>query len=456
MTARVLLVSTYEQGHQPLHLAAPAAVLRDAGHDVDTLDLAVDSPEAERFLDADLIAVSVPMHTAARLAVELARRVRRLRPDVHLACYGLYASPLHEAFGGVFDTAIGGEYEPTLLALADHLGSGGDQRFATPSGVGATPYLGRQSYPTPDRSGLPPLRHYAHVDRGHDRLGLVGYVEASRGCAHTCTHCPITPVYGGRLRTVQAETVLADIDQLVAAGAEHLTFGDPDFLNGVRHSLGIARSLHERYPEVTFDATIKVEHLVEHERHLEELRDLGCLFITSAFESTSDRILDRLQKGHHADDLDHVLATAQRLGLTIRPTWVAFTPWTRRADFLGMLDFIEERGLVRHVQPVQYALRLLLPPGSPLIAALAAEQRLGPYDHERLTYTWSDAEIDPLQQRVTATVEAAAAQHEHASEDPVETFRRVKAIALDRNPGATKVAPQPSTFVPGLTEAWFC
>ena len=33
--------------------------------------------------------------------------------------------------------------------------------------------------------------------------------------------------------------MLADIARLVAIGARHITLGDPDFLNGVRHSLRI-------------------------------------------------------------------------------------------------------------------------------------------------------------------------------------------------------------------------
>lgn len=463
--ARVLLVSTYELGHQPLNLAAPAAVLRAGGHEVETLDLAVEAPLPFRFAHADLIAISVPMHTAARLAIALARRVRQLNPAAHVAGYGLYASPLHERLASEVDSVIGGEYEPALLALADRVATGATSEGLT--GLGAAPSFARQRYPVPDRAGLPPLDRYARVKR-EDGLALAGYVEATRGCAHTCTHCPITPVYAGRMRVVQRETVLADIEQLVDLGARHITFGDPDFLNGVGHSLAIARELHARHPELTFDATIKVEHLLEHADAVEQLRDLGCLFITSAFESTNDEILAELEKGHTVADMERALEEARRLRITIRPTWVAFTPWMQRTDFIDMLDFIEGHGLVRHVQPVQYGLRLLLPPGSPLNARLTAQGLLGPFDEERLTYTWANAEVDALQAEVAAIVEAAATpstdgEHDHGDdllrrplEDPVATFRAVKAAALRRDVADTDVQAQPSTFVPGLTEAWFC
>ena len=48
---RVLLVSTYELGHQPLHVASPAAALRRAGHEVACLDLAVEMWDPERVED---------------------------------------------------------------------------------------------------------------------------------------------------------------------------------------------------------------------------------------------------------------------------------------------------------------------------------------------------------------------------------------------------------------------
>ena len=35
------MLSTYELGHQPLHVASPAALLRRVGHDVRCLDLSV-------------------------------------------------------------------------------------------------------------------------------------------------------------------------------------------------------------------------------------------------------------------------------------------------------------------------------------------------------------------------------------------------------------------------------
>jgi radical SAM superfamily enzyme YgiQ (UPF0313 family) len=470
---RVLLVSTYELGHQPIGLAAPAAALRAAGHEVRTLDLAVDTATPGVLRDVDLVAISIPMHTAARIGLEFARAVRAAAPGITIACYGMYASPLHAELTGPdrADLVIGGEYEGGLLALADRVARRvGDEAIP---GAGANPLLARQQYPVPDRRDLPALDRYARVRRA-DGEHPAGYVEATRGCAHTCTHCPITPVYGGALRLVQRETVLADIAQQIEAGARHITFGDPDFLNAVPHSLAIVEALHARWPAVTYDATIKVEHLIEHAALLPRLRETGCIFVTSAFESCNDAILATLEKGHTRADMVAALAAAEAAGLPVRPTWVAFTPWTSMDDVIEMLDFIVEQGLTRHVQPVQYGLRLLLPPGSPLILRLRAEGRLGPFDPAGLTYTWraEDPRVDALQAELAALAEAAADPAGAAGcdcaddscavasqvEDAAITFARVRqtAHAAAGRPPPPAWTPREPVLVPGLTESWFC
>ncbi len=471
--ARVLLVSTYELGHQPIGLASPAAALRAAGHEVRTLDLAVDTATPGVLRDIDLVAISIPMHTAARIGLEFARAVRVAAPHVTIACYGMYASPLHAQLTGPnrADLVIGGEYEGGLLALAERVA--GRASDAAIPGAGAIPLLTRQQYATPDRRGLPSLDRYAKVRRA-DGEHAAGYVEATRGCAHSCTHCPITPVYGGALRLVQREVVLADIAQQVEAGARHITFGDPDFLNAVPHSMAIMDALHERWPEVTYDATIKVEHLIEHAALLPRLRETGCIFITSAFESCNDAILATLEKGHTRADMVAALAATEAAGLPVRPTWVAFTPWTSMDDVLEMLDFIAEHGLERHVQPVQYGLRLLLPPGSQLVLRLDAEGRLGPFDDNGLTYTWraQDPRVDALQAELGALAEAAADPAGAAGcdcgddscavasevEDAAITFAHVREAAYaaaGRTPPAS-TATEDAPLVPGLTESWFC
>lgn len=433
---RVLLVNTYEQGRQPLGLAQPAAVLRAGGHEVRLLDLAVAGSDAAVFEWADLIAISAPMHTAARLGLGLARDLAHRGHGGKIVLYGLGANGLDEVLQreGIGRSALTGDIDLQLLAVAN-------------GGTVTVPTFDRATRPIPDRSGLPPLDQYARYRDAGGEMHLAGAVEATRGCAHVCTHCPLTPVYEGRLRLNGAEAVLGDIDQLVAMGAGHVTFADADFLNAPSYVIPILREAHQRHPDLTFDATIKVEHLIEHEALIPGLAALGVTFITSAFESVDDALLLRLEKGHAASDLARALDICRRAGIALRPTWLPFTPWTAPDDYLAMLRFIERHGLIDLTPPVQLGLRLLLPPGSPLITQAGAGGMLGGFDIDGLTWEWRHpiGAMDALQREVAELAEQGAG------------FAQIKQVACERlGAAAWPDAPRAHVHAPGLTEDWFC
>ncbi|MCP5116359.1 MAG: radical SAM protein, partial [bacterium] len=269
---KILLISTYELGRQPFGLPAPTAILKDDGHEVACAELAVGQWPTKAVDEAELIAFYLPMHTATRLALPVIENVRDRNPGAHLCCYGLYA-PLNQSLLtrlGV-RTLIGGEFEPALRELAGNISSG-----AANGQHGPVTFLDPVGFQPPDRTMLPPLDHYAALCSNGAKK-RVGYTEASRGCKHKCRHCPVVPVYDGKFRVVPVEVVLADIRNMVSAGAEHITFGDPDFFNGPRHARRIVEGLHDEFPELTYDITVKIEHLRNHADLLPVLLHTGCL-----------------------------------------------------------------------------------------------------------------------------------------------------------------------------------
>ncbi len=431
---RVLLISTYEQGHQPLGIAMPTAALLAAGHQVRAVDLAVESVSAERLnqlaADAELIGISTPMHTAARLGVRIARTLEDASDKI--VFYGLAANSLRETGLG---RALSGDTDLQLVALAN-----GEQ---APN----VPIFDRQPRLVPDRTVLPPIDQYARYRDASGEAHLSGYVEATRGCAHRCTHCPLTPIYAGRLRINGAETVLSDIDQQAHEGAEHITFGDPDFFNAAEQAIDLLRASARRHPSMTYDATIKVEHLIEHAQLVPELSELGVTFIISAFESVDDHLLSVLDKGHSAADLDTVLESTRAADIAIRPTWLPFTPWTSAQHLLDLLQFVESRQLVDVTPPVQLGLRLLVPSDSPLAAPMKEMGSLVDYDQDGLTWNWrhEDPRMDALQSELASMAERQA------------SFAQIKEVAC-RALGAEPWpdVPAPHVHRPGLTEDWFC
>ncbi len=157
---RVVLVSTYELGHQPLHVASPAAALRSAGHEVRCLDLAVERWDPQWLEWGEAVAFSVPMHTAMRLALRAAEALRSQRPELPLCLYGLYAPVSRDlTVGRLVDSVIAGEYEPALVAWV-----GGLARAERSDSPGAeVVHLGRERFELPARELLPPLERYARL-----------------------------------------------------------------------------------------------------------------------------------------------------------------------------------------------------------------------------------------------------------------------------------------------------
>jgi radical SAM superfamily enzyme YgiQ (UPF0313 family) len=450
---RVLLVSLYELGHQPLHVASPAAALLEAGHEVRCLDTSVEpwSPEAVEWADA--AAMSVPMHTAMRLALRAAAAAKAQRPALPVAFYGLYAPVSRElTLDGLADRVIAGEYEPALVEWAAAVAAGAGASYG---GEEPVVRLGRGAFRTPARYLLPPLDAYARLAvAGEERL--VGYVEASHGCVHRCRHCPVPVIYDGRIRIVERDVVLEDIGRLVESGAQHITFGDPDFLNGRRHSVAIVEAMHERHPHLTFDCTTKVEHVIEHADVWPTLARSGCLFVVCALEAVNDDILRRLDKGHTTAEARTAIALLREHGVEVRPSFMPFTPWTEIDDVVELLDFVIEEDLVANVDPVQYAIRLLLPEGSLLLEHPDMAEHLGSYDPEGLSYAWAaaDPRTEQLQERLSTIVAEAG------DEPSAATFVRVRRAVLE---AAGRGAVEGELILAGsvegrprLTEPWFC
>ncbi|MGH9046438.1 MAG: radical SAM protein, partial [Acidimicrobiales bacterium] len=385
-------------------------------------------------------------HTAMRLALRAADAVRARRPGLPICFFGLYAGVAKElTVTSPADAIIGGEYEPGVVAWA-----GG-------SDPGPAVQLGRIEARVPDRRALPALDRYARLVTAGERR-LVGSVATSRGCSHHCRHCPVPVVYQGRVRPVPIDIVLADVDQLVESGARHVSFADPDFLNAPHHSRRILHAMHDRHPDLSFDATIKVEHVLKHRALLPELADAGCAFVVSAFESVNDDILSILDKGHTAAQASEAVGGLRACGIEVRPSWLPFTPWTAVGDLVALFNFVIAHDLVKNVDPVQYSVRLLVPDGSLLLGEEAMTPHLAGYDPERLGWRWAhpDPVLDRLQSEIAALVEA------EVDADPEVTFEHLDALVRSHAPGGP-ARPERGAISIGprgerahLSESWFC
>ena len=448
---KVVLINPYEIGRQPFGLAEPAAWLEREGCEVACLDLSLQKLEPEVLAGADLVAIYVAMHTATRIAIAALARIKELAPRAQLCVYGLYApmnEPLLRSLG--VQTVLGGEVEPQLVSLVRRLQRGELQQTEPVVSTAKIDFL------PPDRSLLPPNPRYAHLLTLDGDSRIVGFAEGSRGCKHLCRHCPVVPVYQGKFRILPVEVVMADIRQQVAAGAQHISFGDPDFLNGPTHAERLVRALHAEFPQLTYDATIKIQHLLAYPELLPVLKETGCLFITSAIEAVDDRILDYLAKNHTNADFGRAVQLLRAAGIALAPTFVPFTPWTTLEGYIALLARLVELELIESVPPIQLAIRLLVPQGSELLKLPGFMDYLGAFDPKLLGYPWrhADARVDALQQDIQAWVAEAEAKGVTRGDSFARIWQLAHVAAGLSAPALPETGAAVSTA--RLSEPWYC
>lgn len=446
----ILLISPYDIGRQPFALAQTSTWLKEAGFTVNCLDLSIQKLEKTLLQEADIIGLFLGMHTATRIALQALPKIKQ-QTNATLFAFGLYA-PLNQTVlksSGV-DYFFAGESEPDILALAKQLSN--NNPLVAKEAIISTDKI---KFKLPDRTSLPVISQYAQLVQENNEQKVLGFIETSRGCKYVCRHCPVTPIYEGKFRIVPFDIVMQDIAQQVEMGAEHISFGDPDFFNGPTHAKKVILAMHKLYPALSFDATIKIEHILNHADLLSVLKDTGCLFITCAVESFDDNILLKLDKGHTRADTFKAVSLINQAGLSISPTFVPFSPWTTLEGYRDLLQDIVSLNLINEVTPIQLGIRLLIPNGSYLLKLPNFDTLIGEFDTEKLGFPWqnTDPKVDQLQTTIMAIIERADSQNQTRHNTFLDIWNTThQALGIK----APSLPAFEAKQVPHLTETWYC
>jgi len=218
----------------------------------------------------------------------------------------------------------------------------------------------------------------------------------------------------------------------------------------------VLAAMYAEFPRLSFDATIKIQHLIDHAELLPALKAAGCLFVTAAVESVDDQVLQHLAKNHTRADFARAVALCREAGIALAPTFVAFTPWISLAGYIDLLQTLLDLGLVEAVPPVQLSIRLLVPQGSHLLDLPGFRASIGDFDATLLGYPWhhNDPRVDALQQEVQSWV----MQAEQLKLPRRAVFERVWQMAHQ----AAGIAAADLTHadfgqpIPHLSEPWYC
>ena len=338
----------------PLGLMTVAALLPNAWKKrlVDT--------NIERLRDRDLdwadVAMLSGMHIqrdAMRSIVERCR-VRGLRTVIG----GPIASSIPATELGA-DHVVIGEAESLIGSLAQDL----EQGTAKPI-YQATERPAMETSPLPDLS-LIRMRRYSTMA-----------VQYSRGCPFNCEFCDIIEIYGRRPRTKTVAQVLAELDQLRAAGWREAVFiVDDNFIGNKAKAKELCAALAQwrRQHKTSFDFNTEASlNLADDPELMQLMKEAGFVSVFLGIETPDELGLiasNKLQNTRRS--LLDSIATIQSYGMQVMGGFILGFDTDRDDIFDRMVEFIQKSGI-----PIAMVGLLQAMPGTQLFRRLWNEGRI--------------------------------------------------------------------------------
>ena len=427
---KILLTSFYDLGKQPKIIAEIVDRYNSAEIDFDFFDFSVEDQNIN-LENYDVLGIYAPMHTATILSIEY---IKDKKLPNKMFTFGLYGSVLED-----FNSSIRYIKDIESDELALFLEINDDHQFSLKNNI-------------PNRQIFPDISNYAHLVDGSNNI-IAGSVETTYGCKHSCTHCPVPISFNGTFKTYSLEKIISDVENQVNQGAKHISFNDPDFFNGPIHALKILESLNKKFPTITYDSTIKVEHIIKYKKYFKELSSLNMVFVISAFETTNDLVLSILEKNHTSNDLNTSIEISQDFGIDVRPTWMPFSPWTELNDLLNIVNLIEKYKLRETVDPIQLTIKLLIPKHSLIIKKPEINKYLGNYEKNSLSFKWEyeNNDVEKLQSSLFDFILNNSELNEHK-----QYLGMVNIIEKCTDTKLLTNSSYDFKNVPKLSETWFC
>ena len=257
------------------------------------------------------------------------------------------------------DHVVIGEAESLIADLARDL----EQGVAKPVYQAAQrPEM--ETSPLPDLS-LIKMRRYSTMT-----------VQYSRGCPFNCEFCDIIEIYGRRPRTKAIAQVLAELDQLRAAGWREAVFiVDDNFIGNKARAKQLCSALAEWRGQhrVNFDFCTEASlNLADDPELMQLMKDAGFVSVFLGIETPDESGLiasNKLQNTRRS--LLDSIATIQSYGMQVMGGFILGFDTDKEDIFDRMVEFIQKSGI-----PIAMVGLLQAMPGTQLFRRLRREGRI--------------------------------------------------------------------------------
>lgn len=403
---KVLIVSSFEGGYQPISAATACAALSENGFDTSILDTYVDGVREDILKEANLVAISIPLFDSLYSGIEIAKIVKEINKNAHVSFFGQYASINASRLAPKYcDTCIIGQWENKLVLLAQQL----SKNHFSYSSSQENNYIVNESqkFYLPHRAFLPPLYKYPQeqINKFCGSTQIVGGTETSRGCHHKCLYCSVFASYDGKVEIIPEEIILTDVRTMISGGMTHLTFMDADFFNSKNYGIKIMKKIHEEFPSLTFDFTTRVDHINENKDIISEMKALGLVFITTAVEFPCQEVVNEIDKEITLQDIEEAINFLKEENIQINPTFILFNPWIKLENLIEFKAFVHKNSLDEIIDPIQYETRLHIYKGSPLLNRDSIKNL--ELSENEFNYEWKhpDSRVDEVYSHMVTPIE---------------------------------------------------
>lgn len=290
-----------------------------------------DDQLAQQLQDAVFVGISAMSGYQIRDGLEVARRVRALRPDLPIVWGGWHPTILPEQTvrHPLVDLVVVGRAERRIVELG--------RRLVAHGPIDDLAGIARQHEANPVFTGYPPATPLEDDAQQYENfIPIASYINPStravgyfsgHGCAFRCGFCS-RHFMTNRYSPYPVEKVLADIRYFKNTyGLQRVHFQDDNLFLDPHRALAIAEALVASETSITWWANVRADVLPKlkpHERHLLVQSGMRTLFI--GVESASQRLLDLMNKGIAADDILHTAQVMRESRTTLSLSYMFGVP----------------------------------------------------------------------------------------------------------------------------------
>ncbi|MDP2750695.1 MAG: radical SAM protein [Nanoarchaeota archaeon] len=358
---KLMLIPIYVSSDPPLGLGSIATYLKEYSNFTNTLIVDAPFDEAIDFakkLSPEIIglsAMTIHYSRAIRFAQKI-KETKELKNSI-VILGGVHISTLPESLDQVFDLAVIGEGEETMLELVNLFRSKG-KNFSNKdlrNIRGLAFYENKKVFQTLRRPLIDPLDKIPVIDRDFfsqryfeksiletKKAVRLSGVLTSRGCPYKCRFCS-TSLFWNRIRFHSVKHVVDEIEYLMKhKNIDFISIWDDLFFVDKRRIREMIKEMRQRklLGKVKFNATARA-NLVDDE--LCQLgKELGVVYFNFGFESGSDRMIKYLKKESVGyEDNKRAVILCKKYNICVGAAFIIGSPTETEQDIRATINFIK-------------------------------------------------------------------------------------------------------------------